>query len=659
MGNNLNVDLKISQIDEIINFPSEDMDSLIKEKEDSAGFQNLKVWKFYENENEQIQSEAILLPVIWENKFLLNSTQAYIILLIDKGNSDSTEVTGFPTSFWGLVESSSNMTPRGLKYAFSTSNDKSETLESFMLSKRDFKNSDFKFVLFIWNGKNCGSLIKSTVLMKAFDLDKKLSNPTILPYLYYGYYIEKNIFNKGGVVKLNEVISNTIEHMADDIIQTPNSESLFNYQETVYLLQWLYPIDEKKSSKRISNKEHKRVLFNKFNNNFLSGPNKKKYLDCFTYIGQKQKKSIYEKEEISSRNLDKTDHANNHEEINSGNEECEELEESNEEYVEDDESLDDINLNEVEKLNETKFTLKKINIEGIKTNNQTNNSNIKTINDEIKVPKINLKFQHKILNPTERSKQLSEEEERLDSLGSNTIRKASDMILKNDIKGFTLDLNKKNRIAAKSDIDEKNGEEEEGIYDKHTETHRKDLINDFFSKNMTVIIDDFLYLSSYKVAKNKEVVYENKITHIINAAADICQNHFESDIEYLSFNLKDHSIENIECLFYECINYIESVRSNGGRILVHCIQGISRSVSIVVAYLIYKNKMNYDQAFKFVESKRSIASPNLGFGIQLQLFYQRLYEPIEGFRYYPKIFSIGSFQVEQPEKIVCRMVNLT
>ncbi len=67
--------------------------------------------------------------------------------------------------------------------------------------------------------------------------------------------------------------------------------------------------------------------------------------------------------------------------------------------------------------------------------------------------------------------------------------------------------------------------------------------------------------------------------------------------------------------------------------------------------------MNYDQGFKYVQEKRSISSPNLGFSIQLQNFFQRLYEGPENFRLNPKIFSVGSFQMEQPEKIVCRLVK--
>ena len=89
---------------------------------------------------------------------------------------------------------------------------------------------------------------------------------------------------------------------------------------------------------------------------------------------------------------------------------------------------------------------------------------------------------------------------------------------------------------------------------------------------------------------------------------------------------------------------------------MHCVQGISRSVSLVIAYLIFSKKLNYDESFKLVQTKRSIANPNLGFSIQLQNFYSRLHEEPKAYRFNPKIFSISSFQIEQSEKIVCRLV---
>lgn len=52
-------------------------------------------------------------------------------------------------------------------------------------------------------------------------------------------------------------------------------------------------------------------------------------------------------------------------------------------------------------------------------------------------------------------------------------------------------------------------------------------------------------------------------------------------------------------------------------------------------------KLNYDDAVKFVENKRSIISPNLGFSLQLQDFYSRLYSNYIELKKKPKIFAIG------------------
>ena len=43
------------------------------------------------------------------------------------------------------------------------------------------------------------------------------------------------------------------------------------------------------------------------------------------------------------------------------------------------------------------------------------------------------------------------------------------------------------------------------------------------------------------------------------------------------------------------------------------LQGVSRSASIVIAYLIRNHHMTYNEAFKFVKSKRACVKPNPGF----------------------------------------------
>ena len=65
---------------------------------------------------------------------------------------------------WGLVESYSNLTPRGLEVPAVTSESPTNVniLESFLMPKKQSKTEDgkFEYMIFVWNGKNSNALIK-------------------------------------------------------------------------------------------------------------------------------------------------------------------------------------------------------------------------------------------------------------------------------------------------------------------------------------------------------------------------------------------------------------------------------------------------------------------------------------------------------------------
>ena len=344
-----------------------------------------------------------------------------------------------------------------------------------------------------------------------------------------------------------------------------------------------------------------------------------------------------------------------------------------EEYIEeDDEDDDDLDL--ISSTNNDLIINKKYLI-----SSSTNNENSLK---KIKVPKLMVSLQKNPLSEeklTERAKIKSEQEETLNILPESTLISTSQHIINNNLSKTKInigsiglssilnnnnlnDKNKNNLNQEKSsngintdNIDIKALNEDFSLKD----SERKKIISEYYSKHLSEIIPNFLYISSYNATKNLELLEKNKITHIINCAADFCENVFEQEnkFTYLSFYLKDHVLENIECIFYECIKFIENVKEKGGRVLVHCIQGISRSVSIVMAYIIFTKKFTYDKAFNLVQSKREISSPNFGFSIQLQNFYTRLFEDPSKYRYIPKIYAVGSFQNEQAGKIVCRLMN--
>ncbi|KAJ6247129.1 mkpa protein [Anaeramoeba flamelloides] len=129
-----------------------------------------------------------------------------------------------------------------------------------------------------------------------------------------------------------------------------------------------------------------------------------------------------------------------------------------------------------------------------------------------------------------------------------------------------------------------------------------------------------LFIGSMDAAENYENLKENKITHILNAAGSFVQPLFTNEFTYKVFDIHDSLSEDILKYISKSNFYIDQVIEQGGSILVHCVAGISRSAAIVIAYLMHKKGLNYDDAYKLVKEKREIISPNLSFQQSLMIW---------------------------------------
>jgi len=67
-----------------------------------------------------------------------------------------------------------------------------------------------------------------------------------------------------------------------------------------------------------------------------------------------------------------------------------------------------------------------------------------------------------------------------------------------------------------------------------------------------------------------------------------------------------------------------TMQSVNGKVLVHCYAGISRSATIILAYLMVNERMHLHLAIKLLRDKHSISKPNQGFMNQLLRFYHRI-----------------------------------
>jgi protein-tyrosine phosphatase len=132
-----------------------------------------------------------------------------------------------------------------------------------------------------------------------------------------------------------------------------------------------------------------------------------------------------------------------------------------------------------------------------------------------------------------------------------------------------------------------------------------------------------LYLSGEEIAMNNELLKKNNILYILNATNHIPFYH-ETEFTYYRIPLVDNPNINIRQYFDETYKIIDEIITDNKKILIHCHAGISRSATIVIAYIMKKNKITMNEAYKIVQKGRPCISPNLGFCGQLMLYEKDL-----------------------------------
>lgn len=138
-----------------------------------------------------------------------------------------------------------------------------------------------------------------------------------------------------------------------------------------------------------------------------------------------------------------------------------------------------------------------------------------------------------------------------------------------------------------------------------------------------------IYLGSYSDALCAKILLERGITCVLNISEECPISEsllaHSDTINIMQIPIKDHSDEPIQKHFKDCIEFIHRAVSRGEKILIHCRMGISRSATIVLAYLmrygisgsLEECPISYNDAFDHVKEKRRIICPNLGFTMAL------------------------------------------
>jgi len=124
-----------------------------------------------------------------------------------------------------------------------------------------------------------------------------------------------------------------------------------------------------------------------------------------------------------------------------------------------------------------------------------------------------------------------------------------------------------------------------------------------------------VYLSGIAVARNQSKLSELNISRVVCCCmwGEFPTSDELKSITYCRVDVEDMSKEPIEMYFDECCDFISESLENNEVVLVHCRSGVSRSSTIVLAFLIKSMGMRLYDAFFLLRSKRSIVTPNIGF----------------------------------------------
>ncbi|XP_038617016.1 dual specificity protein phosphatase 10 [Tachyglossus aculeatus] len=135
----------------------------------------------------------------------------------------------------------------------------------------------------------------------------------------------------------------------------------------------------------------------------------------------------------------------------------------------------------------------------------------------------------------------------------------------------------------------------------------------------------FLFLGNEHDAQDLETMQRMNVGYVINVTTHLPLYHYEKGVlSYKRLPATDSNKQNLRQYFEEAFEFIEEAHQCGKGLLIHCQAGVSRSATIVIAYLMKHTRMTMTDAYKFVKGKRPIISPNLNFMGQLLEFEEDL-----------------------------------
>ncbi|XP_029376251.1 dual specificity protein phosphatase 13 isoform X3 [Echeneis naucrates] len=121
-----------------------------------------------------------------------------------------------------------------------------------------------------------------------------------------------------------------------------------------------------------------------------------------------------------------------------------------------------------------------------------------------------------------------------------------------------------------------------------------------------------LYIGNVAIAQSKKTLHKLGITHVMNVAHSKQgsignQSFYGNTCVYFGIPAEDSDHFDLSQYFRPAADFIhKALKSKDGKVLVHCIMGVSRSATLTLVYLMLRQHLSLRDALRHVIQKRAI-----------------------------------------------------
>ena len=141
-------------------------------------------------------------------------------------------------------------------------------------------------------------------------------------------------------------------------------------------------------------------------------------------------------------------------------------------------------------------------------------------------------------------------------------------------------------------------------------------VMDAHSKRGITLITQNIALGGRDDANNISAMRKFGITHVLNVAKQMPL-FFPGEFVYLKIPLEDTDSTQVAEVMPKASEFISHAEEVKGRVLIHCISGVSRSTTVLLMHLIDQHNICLLDSYNYVRSCRPFIEPNKGFRLQL------------------------------------------